>query len=516
MRNNPHLLFLLLLLTTTAVRAQNNTFSPYSRYGLGELVPNTFGHTQAMGGAHLAWRPDTTSPVFINAGNPASYSLIRLTALEVGGNGMYTQFKGSNSSLTKWTTNFAYASLGFPVRRNGGACFGIMPYSNVGYDLKTTSETTGVGLVEYQYNGSGGLNKAFIGYGISPFHRRLSKFRGRHLYVPDSLKTLSHSAYQRRELGNKLISELSAGFNVNYIFGNIQNITKVIYPNSLIYTNTYRERNLTVGDFTGNFGLQTAVSFDSVRDPAGKRLRIENEMKTLAATGFYSTDVLKYKRDSMEQFIPVRRRAIKEKVRFTFGYFMGLNNALQTRYNSSVYNYILGGDGTETIRDTALSADNLSNSIQLPLEQGFGIGFKKGERLHLVADFAITDWQNFRLLDNPASDLKNNYRVALGMNYLPNKEAAGVGAFWKMINYRVGVSYQTGYISINNVLVSDYALSAGLGLPVGIGRRSSMVHVGVQVGQMGGQGEGLIRQNYLRFNFGFTFCDRWFQKYLEN
>jgi hypothetical protein len=55
-----------------------------------------------------------------------------------------------------------------------------------------------------------------------------------------------------------------------------------------------------------------------------------------------------------------------------------------------------------------------------------------------------------------------------------------------------------------------------LGLPVGIGRLSSMVNISVQVGQSGTTANNLVKENYLRFNFGFTFSDRWFQKYREN
>lgn len=503
---------LLLLVTSLNGLAQNNTFSPFSRYGLGEMTKPTFAHNQGMGGAYIALRNDSTMPVFINAGNPAAYAFIRFTSLEVGGSGLYTRISSNSTAITRWTTNFAYGTLGFPVRRNGGACFGIMPYSNVGYDLSSTATEPAIGQVQYQYNGSGGLNKAFIGYGVLPFNRRLTRFRTRYVYGPDSLR-LSPAAYKRRELGNELLNDLSIGLNMNYVFGNIQNITRVIYPNTTLYNNTYRERNLTVGDFTGNFGVQTAITIDSMRNPGAKREHIEREMKALAATGFYSTDVLIYKRDSMERAMPVPRRALKDKAKFTFGYFMALNNNLRTRYNNTVYNYVLGGDGSEVIRDTALNFTSSANTITLPLEQGFGIGFKKGERLNLVADVAITNWQDFRLLDDP-SNLVRNYRMGIGANIAPNKEAAGAGAFWKLVNYRVGLLYETGYVKINNVQITDYAVTAGLGLPVGIGRRSSMVHIGVQLGQLGGLSP--VKQNYLKFNFGFTFCDRWFQKYLEN
>lgn len=465
------------MLAATLLNAQNSTFSPYSRYGLGELNQSTFAHNTGMGGASIALRPDSTVPgyIFINAGNPAAYSLIKLTSLEVGGNFLYSDFKSSNSGLRKWGTNFAYGALGFPVRNNGGACFGIMPYSNVGYELQNTATESGIGDVTYKYSGSGGLNKVFAGYGIMPFKTTLVKFRKKHLYVPDSLKTLSRFHYKSREAISKVLSDFSIGANANYIFGGIDQTTRVVYPNSILYNNTYRSRVITLGDFTGNFGLQTAYTIDSVKGDKG-------------------------------------RRALKEKVKFTFGYFIALNNPLKVTYDAAVYNYILNASGQEIIRDTVLFNTDQKNTITLPLEQGFGIGFKKGERLNIVADFAITNWNNFKYLDY-VNSLKDNYRVALGMNFVPEKYAAGNGAFFRQVNYRFGLSYNTGYIDLKNTRINNYAISAGVGLPVGIGRLSSMVNISAQYGQTGSVNNDLLKENYWRVSFGFTFSDRWFQKF---
>ena len=468
-----------------------------------------------MGGAYIAMKPDSLMPIFINAGNPAAYSLIRLTSLEVGGSGVYSQFLSNNTSLTKWSTNFAYGALGFPVAKNGGACFGIMPYSHVGYDLKNSVDESGIGNVNYLYSGSGGVNKAFIGYGLMPFTTRLSKFRSQQTFLPDSLKKLKGFKYRAREMGAKILSDFSVGFNANYIFGNLENTTRVEYPNSSLYNNTYRNRTANIGDFTGNFGLQTAITIDSVTDKKGRLDRIHNQIKAMEELHIYSEAQINKTRDSLNTFAPLARKALSEKVKITFGYFMSLNNPLSISYSSTIYNYLLTSTGSAVIRDTVVYSVDKSGTINLPLEQGFGIGYKKGERVNLVADFAVTNWQNFKFPEN-SSDLKNSYRIAAGINYVPEKYAAGRNAFLRRVNYRFGVNYQSGFINLKNTAVSNYGITAGLGLPVGIGRLSSMVNISVQVGQSGTTANNLVKENYLRFNFGFTFSDRWFQKYREN
>ena len=476
MKNKINTFFFLLIILPALVLSQLNTFSPYSRYGLGEMSPTTFAHNSGMGGTYIALKPDSTMPIFINTGNPASYSLIKLTTLEVGGSFLNSNFTSGSNLIKKWTTNFSYGALGFPVMKNGGACFGIMPYTNVGYETQAISNESGIGNVTYNYNGGGGLNKAFIGYGVMPFKLQVIKFKNKRLYIPDSLKRLSKFEYNSIFLVKQIMSDLSIGFNANYIFGNIQNNTKVIYPNSQLYNNTKRVRSVSLGNFTANFGAQTAISIDSVKSKNGKK------------------------------------RVLNEKLKFTFGYFMALNNSLKANYNTFIYNYTTDNFGNEFIRDTVFSQTDKQGDITLPIEQGFGLGFKKGERLNIVADFAVTNWQDFKYLD-AINEFKNNTRVSVGASFLSEKYAVGNLSYFRRIIYRMGASYQSGYIDIKKTLLADYSITAGIGLPVGIGRSSSMVNISTQYGQMGTSVNNLIKDNYWRINIGFTFCDRWFQKF---
>jgi hypothetical protein len=475
LKNNRQLLSFCALLITVYTGAQNNTFSPYSRYGLGEITSRTFAHNMGMGGAYIALKPDSTMPIFINAGNPASYALIRLTSLEVGGKYVHSEFKSNTTGLNANTTNFAYAALGFPVGRRGGASFGIMPYSVVGYNM-TDKQDGAVGDVTYEFEGSGGLNKAYLGYGIMPFNRRLVKFRYRHLYVPDSMRTLSPASFKVRHFFNKMLSDLSVGVNGNYLFGNALHVARVVYPVELLYNHTYTERSYFLSDVTGNFGAQTAITIDSVRSKGG------------------------------------HRRNLKERVKFTFGYVMSFNNDMKARTNTIAFNYIKNSLGAELVRDTVSFRVDRPTPIALPLEQGFGIGFKKGERLNIVADLAFTFWNTYKA-PHESGSLVNSMRTAIGAAWMPEKYAAGRGSFFRKTTYRLGAGYESGYINLGGTNISTYYVTAGVGLPVGIGRLSSVVNISIQAGRTGTTENGLIRENFARIHFGFTFCDRWFQKF---
>src|SRR5689334_4472012 len=86
-----YLLILLLSVSYLKISAQEN--SPYSRYGLGDIVPGTSIPNRSMGGISAAYAdydkrfdlkggyPKSQS---INFLNPASYAKIRITTFDLG------------------------------------------------------------------------------------------------------------------------------------------------------------------------------------------------------------------------------------------------------------------------------------------------------------------------------------------------------------------------------------------------------------------------------------------------
>ncbi|MBP6610306.1 MAG: hypothetical protein KA206_04365, partial [Paludibacter sp.] len=63
---------LLLIFTSSIVSAQNNTNSPYTRFGFGDINDNYTGEQRAMGGVAIGSRSKSS----INTVNPASYSAV--------------------------------------------------------------------------------------------------------------------------------------------------------------------------------------------------------------------------------------------------------------------------------------------------------------------------------------------------------------------------------------------------------------------------------------------------------
>jgi hypothetical protein len=155
-------------LSALNVQAQSGTNSPYSQYGLGILSDQSQGFSRGMNGVGLALRKGNV----VNTLNPASYSAVdSLTMIfDVALSGQITNFKEVNRRLNVKNADFEYAVGSFRLMPNVGASFGVLPYSNIGYDYSTTQTLNeSLGSVPIEMKGSGGLHQAFVGLGWKVF-----------------------------------------------------------------------------------------------------------------------------------------------------------------------------------------------------------------------------------------------------------------------------------------------------------------------------------------------------------
>jgi hypothetical protein len=138
-----------------------NTVSPYSIFGPGEIQGGGFGTNKGMGGAGIA----LSSGNFLNNLNPASYvgmDSLRLIA-EFGIEGKSYGMTTNQESLNGFTGNLSYLALGFKYTPWLAGSFGFVPFSSVGYSIDKTNYIEGTNE-KYLSNfvGSGGITQAFF------------------------------------------------------------------------------------------------------------------------------------------------------------------------------------------------------------------------------------------------------------------------------------------------------------------------------------------------------------------
>ncbi|MFC7524550.1 hypothetical protein ACFQRK_11370 [Parapedobacter sp. GCM10030251] len=213
------LVFITFLLPITLVHGQRSTTSsPYSRFGLGEIRGDQLPQTRAMGGIATGVRY-LSGYGNINVGNPASYSALALTTVDVGVFGNITQLSRNQLSENSYNFSLGHINFGIPLGRPGGLSFGIMPFSDVGfsYAIPGSIDTVDIRTV---YAGAGGATKAYLGYGI------------------------------------QLNKNFSVGANVSYLFGTLNNIRSVELPNDVGGLNVRIDSSQYINGFSFDYGAQ--------------------------------------------------------------------------------------------------------------------------------------------------------------------------------------------------------------------------------------------------------------------
>lgn len=220
----PIICVLLFTISTVLATAQNNTNSPYTRYGYGELSDQSFANSKGMGGVAYGIR----DKYHINPVNPASYTAIdSLTFLFDGGISLHnTNFSDGVTKLNAKNSSLDYVAMQFRLHPRLAMSLGLLPFSNVGYNISSfqeMSEPTASNSITY--SGEGGLHQVYVGVGF------------------------------------KILKQFSIGANFSYFWGDITRNRSVVLAGSNS-TNYYESNYLEVNDFKVDFGAQYTHEID--------------------------------------------------------------------------------------------------------------------------------------------------------------------------------------------------------------------------------------------------------------
>jgi len=261
---------------------QDNTASPYSYYGLGEVKFRGTQDARAMGGLSI-----TGDSIQLGLMNPASYSKLKLTTFAVGGTSSFTNFSTDLEKEKAQRTSFDYLAVGLPLGKFGMA-FGLMPYSAVGYKNENTVEST-EDIRYYRSQGNGFINKVFVGGSYT------------------------------------LNDNLSVGLDFAYHFGDITNefTEKVLSPELTQYTT--RERNTTeLNGVSFNIGLlynrqiNSKLTFHSSLTYSPESKLNTTNLRNIA-TVVYTIDGTELFNDDEDINLPNKELIIPSKLSFGFG-----------------------------------------------------------------------------------------------------------------------------------------------------------------------------------------------------
>ena len=208
---------LLLTMVTGMAIAQNNTNSPYTRYGYGDLSDQSFGNSKAMGGIAFGLRDGAQ----INPLNPASYTAIdSLTFLFEGGVSLQNMnISGGGVKLNAKNSSFDYLAMQFRLHPRIAMSIGLLPFSNVGYSVSDSKVDNGVSQTR-SFTGDGGLHQLYGGIGV------------------------------------KVLKNLSLGVNASYFWGDITRTRTIIYPATSDSYSYIQQMGVSISDYKLDFGAQ--------------------------------------------------------------------------------------------------------------------------------------------------------------------------------------------------------------------------------------------------------------------
>jgi len=223
------IIFFSLVISVCSLRAQTNTLSPYSIYGIGDPVHAPLSAQVGMAHTNLA----VLSTHNVNVTNPANLAYVSRPTFNFDFKNEVLSLSSNGVTQTNTLVSIENFSFAFPLindnkkKRRSAFGFGLKPYSRQGYDVATAVQHPEFEDVTYRFIGEGGINTAFFGAGFD--------------LLADSGR----------------VNTLTTGAVGSYVFGSIyrNRITMVDSSTNFTGSNIFREERNEMSAFDYRFGL---------------------------------------------------------------------------------------------------------------------------------------------------------------------------------------------------------------------------------------------------------------------
>lgn len=436
----------------TSIFAQTTSISPYSGFGLGELAPQGYDYSFAMGGIGFGFN-DSLS---LNPMNPASYAFFKPhnPIFQVGYKSQFLKISSEVNSeqLNNGTIN--NIGLGFKLGKKIGWAFGFNPATTIGYKIisgDNIEDSDGNSVpVTYEFEGDGGYTKIFTG--------------------------VSYQIFEKHDSIHGHLSTLSAGVNINLYTGSKRSLYNVIYNSGdFSYYNTSYEEKQIITDFGFDFGVQYQTylkkvsRFEYVNLSLGLTFNIPKNMNTQWESFYYTFSYdavdVPFPRDTIFYSTDLKGSSYVP-LRLGIGMMIDINSKLQMGLDFEKQNW---DDYTQTV-----------NGNEFPNEQ-----------------------------------LTDSWRVSAGFQYamIPMSQRKINTPYWQMLTVRLGGRYTKNYLKFQDYQLTDKAISFGFNFPLSKSQSYSSINIGTEFGTQGTTDNGLIKLDYTNIMIGIILLPHRFNKW---
>lgn len=153
----------------SAQESSINAFSPYTMYGIGDLMQGGTAEYRSMGGIGVGVYDGGVS---FNYANPASLSAIpqRSALMNIGAEVRNFYLRSPSARTSHNSVNLNNLGFAFPLARGVGLGVALTPVSSVGYynlvEDNSPSIVDNIGKVVYSYMGDGGVSQVQASLGV--------------------------------------------------------------------------------------------------------------------------------------------------------------------------------------------------------------------------------------------------------------------------------------------------------------------------------------------------------------
>lgn len=414
---------------------------PFSQFGLGSSeLPYNMPIMTRLGGVAYTRAGNN----FVNPFNPASYASIEQESFvfDMGVNLQLSTLRGANQSTKDADGNIGYLLAAMPVAKWWKLALGLMPYSTVDYDVEALQTGADYGEMKTIYYGVGGVNEVLLG-----------------------------SAFNILKGGEKTPS-LQAGFNVNFLTGNIDRAISYSFhgADTTFFVPSRRFKETSLNNFTYDLGLQ-------LRQPLGTKY-------TLGLGVVYKPRL-----------------------------------DLKVKETALIYTYLSSSD--ESLVDTIfpLRGDDaeFKSSFVQGQTVGVGLSLERNKRWQLAVDATFAEWQGMKYTEGkePSVFGTSNItygpysRYAVGFEKMGNMDAA---TYWGRISWSLGAHLEQGALRLTldgtEHRLDQWGVGAGLTLPMRKGR--SLLTLSAGYSSLGST--DVLQIDMLTFGIAVSSCERWFFK----
>ncbi|MDR2979302.1 MAG: hypothetical protein LBV02_02505 [Bacteroidales bacterium] len=408
-------------------------------------------------------------------------TLIILMGIHIIGNaqtGISSPYSGFGIGILSNTTNASLSAMGgtsYAIQSNRFVNYknpaSYIAFDSLSFIADVAFSTSSISLKNTDMNQKNTLarfNYLTIGFSVAKFWRT-------------SLGVLPFS-----DVGYKINDTGHEGYS--YRYEGDGGLNQVYWGNAFRLT-----RNLSIGlNLSYLWGTLHDTRYAEYNENYFFNTRIDQRDKV---DGLYLSAGLQY-------FLP-----LKENHKLGFGLVYENSAYIGVKQDLMIGNYTGEYDASYTL-DTIVSTAAVKGTMKLPQSIGAGLSYSFKNVWLIGADVTWQNWKKFESMGKSDS-LSNNWITSIGLQYCADPASP---KFFKKLRYRAGFKHSTGYLTLNEKVLSEYNISLGIGIPLQTFNTNSTINIVFEYGRMGTTSYDLILQDYLKISFNFILQEKWYQR----